>query len=126
MPVGFPVQGRYVLPFLLALPLVSGEILYRNRKRIGPQILAWLAAITGTLTAIVQLSGWYANAHRYAVGASGSRMFLDGAGWSPAGGWAPWFALAVSGSTLLAVAACSATWTTKASWKSSPVTAPTP
>jgi hypothetical protein len=108
MPVGFPVQGRYVLPFFLALPLVAGEVLYRNRERVGPQILAWLAATTGTLAAIVQLVGWYANGHRYAVGADGSWLFVSGAAWSPVGGWIPWLVLAVGGSALLVVGAFAA------------------
>jgi hypothetical protein len=108
MPVGFPVQGRYVLPFLLALPLVSGEILYRNRERVGLPTLAWLAAITGSLAAIVQLAGWYANGHRYAVGTGGSWVFVGRAAWSPVGGWLPWLVLAVGGSALLVVEAFAA------------------
>jgi hypothetical protein len=108
MPVGFWVQGRHVLPFFLALPLVAGEVLYRNRDRIGTSTVAGLAAATGTLAAIVQLTGWYTNAHRYAVGARGSWVFLGSAEWSPAGGWVLWFALAAGGSALLVAAAMSA------------------
>jgi hypothetical protein len=67
--------------------------------------MAWIAAMTGTLAAIVQLAGWYANAHRYAVGTDGSWLFVGGAEWSPAGGWVPWLVLAVSGTTLLVLAA---------------------
>jgi hypothetical protein len=108
MPVGFEVQGRHVLALFLALPLVAGEVRYRNRDRVGPPTVAWLAAATGTLAAIVQVSAWVANAHRYAVGARGSWLFLGAAEWSPAGGWVPWLALAVGGSALLCVAAFAA------------------
>jgi hypothetical protein len=105
MPVGFAVQGRHVLAFFVTLPLVSGEVLYRNRDRVGLPTLAWIAGVTGTLVAIVQLAGWYANAHRYAVGTAGPWLFAGGAEWSPAGGWVPWLTLAVGGSVLLVMAA---------------------
>ncbi len=108
IPVGFAVQGRHILPIFLALPLVAGEVLYRNRDRVGPPTLAWLAAVTGTLAALVQLSGWYANAHRYAVGTAGPWLFLGSADWNPVGGWATWFALAAGGSALLVFAAFAA------------------
>jgi hypothetical protein len=108
LPTGFAVQGRHILPLFLALPMVSGEVLYRNQDRIGSQRLAWIAAVTGTLAAIVQLAGWYANAHRYAVGTTGSWMFLGHTEWSPTGGWVLWFALAAGGSALLVIAAFAA------------------
>jgi hypothetical protein len=108
MPVGFWVEGRHILPFFLALPLVAGEVLYRNRDRIGTSTVAGLAAATGTLAAVVQLTGWYSNAHRYAMGTRGSWLFLGSAEWSPAGGWVLWLALAAGGSALLVAAAMSA------------------
>jgi hypothetical protein len=108
MPVGFAVQGRHILPLFVTVPLVAGEVLYRNRDRIGPSMLAWIAAMTGTLAAIVQVSAWYTNAHRYAVGTGGSWLLVVGADWSPTWGWVPWLGLASGGSALLMVAAFAA------------------
>jgi hypothetical protein len=108
MPVGFAVQGRHILALFVAVPLVAGEVLYRNRDRIGPSMLAWIAAVTGTLAAIVHVSAWYTNAHRDAGGTGGSWLLLVGADWSPTGGWLPWLALAFGGSAMLMVAAFAA------------------
>ncbi len=112
MPVGYGVQGRHILPIFLTLPLVAGEVLYRNRNRVGPPVLVWLAAGTSTAAAVVQLSSWYTDMHRYAVANGGPWQFLGSADWSPIGGWAPWFALAAGGSALIVIAAFTALRTT--------------
>ncbi|HEV1997725.1 MAG TPA: DUF2142 domain-containing protein [Candidatus Dormibacteraeota bacterium] len=105
LPTGFAVQGRHVLPALMALPLVSGEILYRNRERIGYRSVARIGALVAVPAALVQFVGWYSNAHRYAVGLDGPWLFLGRSAWSPSAGWLPWIALAAIGSGLLVVAA---------------------
>ena len=40
-PIGFGLQGRHVLPILVAVPLLAGETLYRRRERARRQ--RWLA-----------------------------------------------------------------------------------
>jgi Predicted membrane protein (DUF2142) len=100
---GFGLQGRYVLPFTVVAPLLAGEVLVRRRERLqvlGAQRL-YLPFATGA--AAVQLVGWWADAHRFAVGVEGPRWFLNSAEWSPPAGWWPWFILATSGAILLVI-----------------------
>jgi hypothetical protein len=100
---GFSLQGRYVLPFSVAAVLLAGEILVRQNER-----LRWLGAQRlfvpfAACAACLQLVAWWSNSHRFAVGLGGPRWFLDKAEWVPLAGWWPWFALAVTGATLLAI-----------------------
>jgi hypothetical protein len=106
VPTGFSVQGRHVMPMAMAIPLVAGEILYRNRAGIGEPHVGRLMALSGTAAALIQLVGWYANAHRYAVGAHGPLLFTS-ADWSPPAGWLPWMFAAAAGAGLLALSAVS-------------------
>jgi hypothetical protein len=95
---GFDLQGRHMLPLLVALPILCGELAPRNTtRRLLPVALA--------ITALVQFVAWYVNARRSAVGTGGPLFFLDDAKWSPAGGWLPWVVLAALGSIALLGAA---------------------
>ena len=101
---GFGLQGRYVLPFSVVVPLLAGEILVRQRSRLlalgaDRVFLPFAIAVAG-----LQLVGWWADAHRFAVGLGGPRWFLGTAQWQPPGGWWPWFLLAVVGALLLVTA----------------------
>jgi len=104
-PTGFGVQARYVLAFVVALPLVAGETLFARRSRLGelePRSLPLLAAI---VMALIQVGAWYVNARRYAVGVGGPRLFFADAEWRPPLGWAPWLALTLFGAAALVAAA---------------------
>jgi hypothetical protein len=90
---GFDLQGRHMLPLLVALPLLCGGLV--NKRRLLPPALA--------VTAAIQFIAWYVNARRSAVGTGGPLYFLDHAKWTPAGGWVPWLALAALGSLTLLV-----------------------
>jgi hypothetical protein len=92
---GFDLQGRQMLPLLVALPILCGSLV--NQRRLLPLALA--------LTAPIQFVAWYMNARRSAVGTGGSLFFLDSAKWTPAGGWVPWLMLAALGSLALLGAA---------------------
>jgi hypothetical protein len=95
---GFDLQGRHMLPLLVALPILCGELAPRNAaRRLLPEALA--------ITALVQFIAWYVNARRSAVGTGGPLFFLGDAKWSPAGGWLPWVVLAALGSVALGGAA---------------------
>ncbi|MEA2684166.1 MAG: hypothetical protein QOK05_2494 [Chloroflexota bacterium] len=108
LPTGFAVQGRHVLPIIMAMLMVSGEILYRNRgTRISAPTLGRLGAASGGMVAAVQWLGWYSNAHRYAVGTAGPWWFLGTADWSPAGGWLPWAAFALVAAVVMFLVALS-------------------
>ena len=93
---GFDLQGRHMLPLLVALPILCGSLVKDQRR---------LLAVALPLTAAIQFIAWYVNARRSAVGTGGPLFFLDDAKWSPAGGWLPWLVLAALGSAALAASA---------------------
>jgi hypothetical protein len=101
---GFGVQGRYVLPLAVLLPLCAGYTILRNRHRfdhLRPQHLITYFAL---IAAGVQLAGWYANARRHAVGTKGPVIFFGRSQWKPPLGWWPWALLALLGALTLVVA----------------------
>jgi hypothetical protein len=69
-PTGFGLQGRHVLPALVAIPLLAGETLYRHRDRAQSQQLKLLAGIVTVAVAALQGAAWYVNATHYAAGGS--------------------------------------------------------
>jgi hypothetical protein len=96
---GYDFQGRYLLPLVVAMPLVAAEVI--RRQRVAGRFLAAGIAAGGVAVATLQFVGWYLNARRYAVGTSGPRWFADRAAWSPTGGWLLWIAIALFGSVCL-------------------------
>ena len=103
-PVGFALQGRYVMPFTLTLPLFAGEVIYRHRERIPRIASGYLVAAVGLMMAVLQLVGWLSNARREAVGVGGPLAFWARSQWSPPLGWLPWFALVAIGCVALLAA----------------------
>ncbi len=91
---GFGMQGRYILPALVMLPLLCVEVLAdRLPARVSRYSAPVASAVIG-LTAVGQFVAWAANGHRYAVGLHGPVWFASNPAWSPAGGWLVWMALA--------------------------------
>ena len=107
---GFGVQARYVLPFVVVVPLAAGEVLLANRRRVPPRLSRWLPLAFVAPAAAVHLLGWYGNARRYAVGVPGPWSFVGRAEWSPPLGWWPWVAVTVAAAAALVVAAVVAVW----------------
>jgi hypothetical protein len=102
-PIGFLPQARQLLPVVVALPLVAGEVLFRQGPRFSSLRLGNLVFFFALLGGAVQALGWYANAHRQAVGVSGPWLFLGQPQWSPPLGWWLWLlAVAVAGGALVA------------------------
>jgi hypothetical protein len=97
---GFDVQGRYLLPLVVAVPILAGEIL--RTRRVPAISTAAAVGLCGVLVAALQFFAWYENARRYAVGTSGPRWFLNHAQWVPAGGWLLWIAVAAAGCLCIA------------------------
>jgi hypothetical protein len=94
---GFGLQGREVLPELMLIPLVPGEVIFRHRSVLsasGPSQLVLAGAIG--LLAIFQGYAWWLSA-RAAAGAPGTLRFYAHAIWRPPLGWAPWIVAAVLG-----------------------------
>ncbi len=103
-PFGFVSQGRYTLALAVAVPLLSGHVLAQRGSRLpswGREI--GLSAVTLSAVA-VQLGGWYAQAHHYAVGLAGPRLFVLAPQWQPPGGWLLWLGYATAGTALLLLA----------------------
>ncbi|HVL98432.1 MAG TPA: DUF2142 domain-containing protein [Egibacteraceae bacterium] len=108
---GFHIQGRHVLPILVIVPLLAGEIVAERRARLPRRSAAVVPAVTSLTVAGVHVLAWYTNGRRAAVGIPGSWAFPLGPEWAPPGSWLPWLAVVVTGSALLAVAALTATAT---------------
>ena len=106
---GFGMQGRQVLPILVLIPLVAGEVIHlrlADRLHAAPTRYALGAALA--VIALFQLFAWWINA-RSSAGQPDALWFLSGASWSPPLGWWPWMALVVIGSgSLLALAGSTA------------------
>jgi hypothetical protein len=101
-PTGGGLQGRHVLPVLVLIPLLAGEVLNRHRERVRT---AWRALLTTTIplaAAVIQVAAWYVNARHYAVGGSGPVWFLGRAAWTPPAGWWTWLGAAVLAGVCLA------------------------
>jgi hypothetical protein len=99
---GFGLQGRYVLPALVAVPLVAGELLRAHAAALGERLRSALVAAIPLTAAAVHLIAFLWAARRAAVGTDGPLVFLGDSGWSPPLGWLPWLALALLGSAALA------------------------
>jgi Predicted membrane protein (DUF2142) len=109
---GFGVQGRHYLAIVVVLALLIGEVLsgsYRaDAIRSVASATGWFSAhwpaLLGLLAAVGQLTAWWVNSRRYAVGTSGHWWFLGSAQWSPPLGWEPWLAVILVACALLAYA----------------------
>jgi hypothetical protein len=103
---GFGMQGRQVLPALLLIPLVAGEVIWRHvarapagrARRRGRMLLAAIGAGAG----VFQLYAFWFNARTNAAPGGAVRFFSAGA-WAPPLGWIPWLAAGVLGAVLVAV-----------------------
>ncbi len=102
---GYGIQGRHVLPVLVAAPLWSAEVVRRHRERLGPRDRALLVVGAGALFAGGQALAFWVDARRAAVGTGGPWLFVGSAQWSPPGGWWPWIAVAAVGCALVLAAA---------------------
>ncbi len=98
---GFGLEAREVLPPLMLIPLLAGEVIFRHRAVLTGRRSARLA-LSGAiaLIALFQAYAWWLSA-RAAAGAPGTIRFYAHATWSPPLGWMPWIALAALGTIAL-------------------------
>lgn len=99
---GFGLQGRHVLPVLVAVPLLAGEVVRQYAERIHGAWLGRWVTVSFFLAAAVHGLAWLANARRFAVGNEGSWLFPTNSEWAPAGSWLPWLAVVSVACLLLA------------------------
>src|SRR5204862_3816814 len=97
-PVGWDLQGRFLLALAAIVPLMAGFVLHRAGLRSRAD-----AFLLGLAVAAIQLTAFWENARRYAVGRHGPVNFLDAAAWAPIGGWMPWLVVAAAGAFMLAL-----------------------
>jgi hypothetical protein len=100
---GFGLQGRYVLPLLVVVPLIAGELIRAHAAALGERLHRALLVGVPTTVAAVHLLAFYWAARRAAVGTDGPLVFLE-SGWSPPLGWVTWLLVATAGSALLVLA----------------------
>ena len=90
----FRMQGRYVLPLFVALPIVAGEVVSANAGRVASLLRGRASELVGAAMATaVAVHGvaWVVNARHYVVNAKFNKEYP--AGWEPVGGWAAWGAI---------------------------------
>jgi hypothetical protein len=99
---GITLQGRHILPLLVLVPLLAGEMILRGRPAAAlSRRLTWLVVPA----AGVQVVAWYDNAHRAAVGQDGPLAFFAHAQWRPPAGWYVWIVLVIIAAASLAATA---------------------
>ena len=93
------MQARHLMPFLVVIPLLAGEIIaHRGLRRWSVDVA--LTAIV-FLTATIHVIAWYMNARRQAVGVDGSVIFFPDFQWEPPLGWLFWLAVTIGAAALL-------------------------
>ena len=102
---GFGMQGRYVLPATVALPLLAAETLVRRRRDGGRLALGTLTTLLWVPVAATHGLSWYVNARRSAVGDDVEWAFLAHSEWSPEVGWYPLLAVVTLAVALMATLA---------------------
>lgn len=105
---GFVLQGRYVMPLFVLVPIYGGELLRRGSDRLPAAMASRLVAGTAAAAGAVQVAAWYANGRNVAVGTNGSWLFPFDAQWEPPLGWPLWTAVVLvagAGYVLAGVAA---------------------
>jgi hypothetical protein len=99
---GFGLQARYVLPMLILIPLLGGELLSRSLADRPPARVEWLPHAGIAVAGGFQVFAWFINARDWA-GEPNSVWFPAGARWSPPLGWLPWTIMALGSFALLLV-----------------------
>lgn len=98
---GFGLQGREVLPALMLIPLLSGEIISRHRVVIAPRVWS-RPLLVGTIALIAGFQAyawWYDAGH--AAGNPDTFDFWRHAGWIPPTGWLLWILCAALGTAAM-------------------------
>jgi hypothetical protein len=105
---GFGLQGRYVLPFAVLLPLWAGELLNRRREGLaaGPARALVIGVTVGA--AVVHAGAWYTNGRHVSVAGKGGWLFPSDATWVPPLGWWTLTALTLAGAAMYALAGLAA------------------
>ncbi|HEX5469021.1 MAG TPA: DUF2142 domain-containing protein [Gaiellaceae bacterium] len=100
--LGGNVQARHLMPFLVVIPLLAGELVTQRRL---PRWSIHVTLAIVSFTAAIHVIAWYWNARRQAVGTDGSILFLSHSAWAPPLGWAFWLVVTIAAAALLPTSA---------------------
>ena len=100
---GFGIQGRHVLPLLVVLPLLGGEVVRAHRERLSAVARRALLVGVPLVAAGGQVAAWWYNARRAGTGVGHDLWFVGDAHWDPPLGWWWWVAAVLAGAALLAL-----------------------
>ena len=98
---GYGLQGRHVLPLLVGVPLLAGELVRAHAGGIAERTRGLLLTAIPPVVGAVHVVAFYWAARRAAVGTDGPLLFLGDAGWTPPLGWVPWLVAAAAGAAAL-------------------------
>lgn len=105
---GFGVQGRHVLPIIVAVPLLAGELVRERWEQLASRVRRALLVGVPVLASAGQVVAWWLNERRAAVGVDGPLWFLGDAAWSPPVRWGICILLVVAGAALASAAVVAA------------------
>jgi hypothetical protein len=94
------VQGRYVIPVLVLVPLLSGHVLARHASSMSSMMSRYGAAIAVFLLSLTQVAA-LVDIARFEAGATTQNV--GHAHWTPPFGWGGWWLLTVLGGGSLAI-----------------------
>jgi hypothetical protein len=103
---GFGLQGRYIIPALILIPVIAGHVLDRHSASVASRLGARIRRLAILAIAAFQLAAWWISAHHWAASSS---PVLTHASWSPPLGWWPWLLAAAGGALALSTSAFSPT-----------------
>ena len=103
-PMDWGVQGRYVLPLMVLLPLTAGHLMSRAALRLPQKLERGLAAVATACISVFGLVALWHNA-KANTGIAGAFPFFSPGAWSPPVGWPAWFVLATGALVALAIVA---------------------
>jgi hypothetical protein len=95
-------QGRHLLPIAVSIPLLAGEVIYRNADKLRKLDAGALLLPIALTAAVLQMVAWYWNAQRHSHGVNGSLNLFASPAWSPPLGWTIWVLIVAFGCLLLA------------------------
>jgi hypothetical protein len=97
---GFGLQGRYVLPVLVLVPMLAGALLDQSASARFHIVRNWTVALGISAVAVLQFVAWCLCASNSA-GTGWSLSFLSHPLWAPPAGWKVWAAIAALGAVAL-------------------------
>lgn len=104
---GFGLQGRYLLPLLILVPLLAGELIGRRTEHSLPGPVSQLlpAVLIAVIAGFQAYAWWYAAGIE--AGAARELRFYAHASWSPPLGWITWLVVGALGVAALLTGALS-------------------